>query len=97
MGAPFLLLTFIMKNFILLSIFLLSGMSLFAQSGTIRGTVIEDESGEPVMFGDVTIEETGDYVSTDLEGAYSFDVAPGTYTLVFEYVGLADTKSATLL
>lgn len=72
-------------------------MSLFAQSGTIRGTVIEDESGEPVMFGDVTIEETGDYVSTDLEGAYSFDVAPGTYTLVFEYVGLADTKISDVI
>ncbi len=56
-----------------LTLIIISTFSLFgySQNGTIRGTVTDAGTGEPVMFGTVLIQETGVGTDTDLDGAYS--------------------------
>ncbi len=59
-----------------------------AQSGSIRGVVIDDDFGAPLPAAQVTIAETGVKVQTTDQGSYVFEqVEPGTYTLVFSKDG----------
>jgi len=63
-----------------------------AQKGTIKGTVFDDATAELLPFLNVVIEGTTIGTSTDLDGAYTLNVEPGTYVLVFSYLGYADKK-----
>ena len=63
--------------------------SLFAQSATLRGKVIDGESGQPLLGATVRVMQ-GDNVRggayTDLEGGYAASVSPGTYILITSYI-----------
>ena len=76
---------------------LFSGV-LLAQNGTIRGTVYDKSSGEPVLFTNVYVEELETGASTDVNGLYQIGPIPaGTYTVVITDVyGCTTTASATV-
>ncbi len=57
--------------------------------GLLRGTVIDDYFGDPVMYAEVSVEGLDVSTLTDLDGQYSFELAPGTYTLSVEFLGYA--------
>lgn len=59
---------------------------LLAQTGTIRGTVIEDASGETLIGVTVVLQGTDSGTSTDFDGAFELNVAPGTYSLEISYI-----------
>ncbi len=66
-----------------LVLMLFSNLLLAQKSGTVRGTVYDKASGEPVLFTNVVIEGTSKGRATDLNGLYQIgDLAPGVYTLV---------------
>ena len=69
----------------------LSICSLAAQ-GTITGTLIDGNSGEPLMFANVSIEGTTTGTDTDFDGKFVIEVEPGTYTVVASYVGYPTKK-----
>ncbi len=72
-------------------IFLLSaGSSVYAQSGTIRGAVIDDATGEAILFANVLLTGTSEGTSTDLDGNYSLELEAGTYSLTVSYLGYSD-------
>mgnify|MGYP002405566581 CR=1 FL=1 len=59
-----------------------------AQTGTIRGFVYDESSGEPIIFTNVFLEGTQIGASTDVNGYYSISkVPPGDYSLVVEALG----------
>lgn len=64
------------------------GISVFAQSGSIKGQVIDSVSQEPLM---VTIELKGTsslFTNSDFDGNYEFENVPsGSYTLIMTSVG----------
>jgi len=64
-------------------------MQLMAQDGTLRGSVNDLKTGEPIMFGTVFIKELSTGTTTDLDGKYSINLAPGTYNVEISYVGYA--------
>ena len=64
-----------------------------AQIG-ITGTVIDGDFNEPLPFANILIKETGEGVTSDFDGKYSFDLEEGTYTLQFSFVGY-ETKIIT--
>ena len=73
-------------------IFLFLGLSLslnvFSQKGTIRGFVSDKETGEPIMFCNVSIEGTSYGSQTDLNGMYTLSkIQSGEHTLLVTYVG----------
>ena len=60
-----------------------------AQS-TISG-IITDDSDTPLIGATVYIVELGKGVATDINGKYSIDVPPGTYTMEVNYIGFSST------
>ena len=57
-----------------------------AQTGTIRGKILEESTGDPLIGVTIQVLETGTGTSTDFDGAYELIVAPGTYSLQFSYI-----------
>ena len=57
-----------------------------AQTGEIRGRVIEKETGESMTGVNIVIESLLAGASSDLDGNYSLNVAPGTYKLKISYI-----------
>lgn len=71
-----------------LGFLLLSHSILFAQTGTIKGQIIDTLLNESVIGANVVIKGTNIGSSTDIDGNYLITgVAPGTYTLVISYIG----------
>lgn len=57
-----------------------------AQKGTIRGSVIDAVTGEPLIGAIVMIENTTIGAAADLDGKFSIINAPGVYNLKVSYV-----------
>jgi len=84
-----------MKNFLVLLGFVLFASAATAQTGTIRGFVYDEESGEPVIFTNVFLKGTTYGATTDVNGYYSISKIPaGSYTIQSSTLGF-DTASAT--
>ncbi|MGB3544308.1 TonB-dependent receptor plug domain-containing protein [Rubrivirga sp.] len=65
-----------------------AGPGAIAQTGTIAGQVIDADNGEPLTTAAVTIVgRAGIGAAADIDGSYSFEVAPGTYTLQATFIG----------
>ncbi|WP_448518166.1 TonB-dependent receptor domain-containing protein [Rhodoflexus sp.] len=66
---------------------LLIACSAFSQTGTIRGTIKDATTSEPVIGANVSIEGTTIGSSTDLEGNFLIQrVKPGTYNIIISYI-----------
>lgn len=64
----------------------------FGTKGKIAGTVIDD-FGETLIGVQVFIEGTTRGALTDIDGKYSIvNLDPGTYTVVFSYIGFATVR-----
>jgi outer membrane receptor protein involved in Fe transport len=59
---------------------------LLAQKGTIRGSVFDDASGEPLIGVTVKLMDLTIGGTTDIDGKFSISVQPGTYSVVFSYI-----------
>jgi iron complex outermembrane receptor protein len=70
---------------------------LFAQSGSISGTVT-DESGNALPGANITVEGTSLGAATSAEGQYSIpNVPPGRYTVTATYIGYeSQSKEASV-
>ncbi|MBR9757612.1 MAG: TonB-dependent receptor [Algicola sp.] len=78
-----------MKHLIL-TLFLSFGIATFAQqTGSIVGKLTDKEaSGEPLSFANILIKGTIKGTTSDYDGLYALnDLEPGTYTLIFSFVG----------
>ena len=79
-----------MRQKITLTILLLITCFLgYAQSGTIAGKVQDKEvNNDPLPFANISIKGTTKGTTSDFDGLYQIpNVEPGTYTLVFSFVG----------
>ncbi|MCB9081179.1 MAG: TonB-dependent receptor [Lewinellaceae bacterium] len=65
---------------------------LLTAQGSISGTIIDQDLGEPLIGASVFIEGSTIGASTDFDGKYQFSVPAGTYTLVVSYIGFTDKK-----
>jgi len=65
-------------------------------SGSLQGTITDSETGEPLPFASVVIENRGNQISagsSDFDGKYSLrPIPPGTYDLLISYVGYTTQK-----
>lgn len=67
--------------------------SLYAQNGSIRGSIYEKATGEPVIFCNVYLQGTTIGAASDVNGLYVITrIPPGEYTLMVTYLGY-DTLS----
>lgn len=79
--------------------FLLFGIVLHAQTGSITGNLQDKESeGQPLPFANVLIKGTTQGTTTDFDGNYIINnVAPGTYTIEFSFVGYETVEVAGIV
>ncbi len=68
----------------------------YSQTGIISGIVNDKDFQEPLPFANVMIEGTTEGITTDFDGIYRLEVAPGTYTLIFSFVGYETVKVADI-
>ena len=77
-----------MNRLILFVFIIFTSLELFAQTGTVRGFVYEETSGEPAMFSNVVLEGTKIGGVTDANGFFNLSKVPaGQYKLVVTYIG----------
>ncbi|WP_298901480.1 TonB-dependent receptor [uncultured Psychroserpens sp.] len=76
------------KNIYSLLFFLLVSINLVnAQKGTVAGNVIDGEFVEPMAFANILVKGTTTGTTSDFDGKYELELDPGTYTIIFSFVG----------
>jgi TonB-dependent receptor len=76
------------RSIALTAVLLLTGsQTLLAQTGTIRGQVMDGEFNEPLIGATVLLEGSSLGANTDIDGQFSLNNVPvGTYTLKISYI-----------
>lgn len=74
-------------NFILFLLLFLFTAFLFAQKGTLAGTVKDAEINDPLPFASVSVKGSQIGTTSDFDGIYTLHLDAGTYTLVFKFLG----------
>lgn len=78
-----------MKKLSLLFVLLFTAFAFAQNTGFVSGKLIDKEyNNEPLPFANVLIKGTTTGTTSDIDGIYTFeDLEPGTYTLVYSFVG----------
>ena len=80
-----------MKNYFALIATLLLSVAYVSAQSSLEGKVIDGETAEPIIFGNVALYKNGVLITgteTDFDGNYSFsNIDPGTYDVEASYVG----------
>ena len=86
-----------MRTFVLLTLLFFISLGNAQNTGSISGKLIDKEfNDEPLAFGNVLIKGTTTGTTSDFDGLYSFEnLSPGTYVLVFSFVGY-ETQEITV-
>lgn len=75
---------------------LLASVGLFAQSGTLNGTIVDAATNEPIPFANISIEENGSVVTggtSDFDGRFSIKpIKAGKYDVSASYIGYGTVK-----
>jgi len=74
------------KHFMLTFLLLLGVSSIFAQSGLVKGTIVDASDGSPLPGATVLVKGTTNGTVTDLDGKYSIQLNKAS-TLVFSFIG----------
>ncbi len=72
-------------------------MGVFAQTGTISGIVSDNALNDVLPFVNVSIGGTTAGTTTDFDGKYSLEVAPGTYNVFFTFIGYQTVKISDIV
>jgi outer membrane receptor protein involved in Fe transport len=82
----------------ILFIALCFSLGFATQAATLRGTVADAQSGEPLVGATVRLDKTKFGTTVGLDGGYVLKNIPaGTYTLIVQYIGFkAVSRSVTL-
>jgi hypothetical protein len=83
----------IYKGLFLILLLFISAFS-YAQKGIIRGTVIDDATGETLIGVTVIIKGTTNGAITDFDGNFEISVEPGAHDVAASYVSYAATTVA---
>ncbi len=78
------------KTTLIIMLLILTSVSLFSKNGTLSGTVIDGDYGDPMIGATVQLVGTKQGAMTKVDGTYLIkNVKPGTYTVSYSYIGYA--------
>lgn len=77
------------RNLLVIVVIFTCGISIVsAQKASVRGTILDKESAEPIIYATIQLENTTKGVNSDIDGFFNLvEVEPGDYSLVITYVG----------
>lgn len=85
-----------MRIFTVLCVCMLFGATAALAQTSLEGKVTEQDNGEPVIFGTVSLYKNGVLITgteTDFDGNYAFsNIDPGTYDVEASYVGFTPQR-----
>ncbi|TCN53915.1 TonB-dependent receptor [Flavobacterium circumlabens] len=74
-------------KFLLITLFICT-ISIAQNKGTISGVLTDKESNNQALpFANVLIKGTNISANTDIDGKYTLSINPGSYTIIFSFVG----------
>ena len=79
---------------VLFLILFLTLSAMTAMAGTIKGTVTDKQTKEPLTGATVQVVGTTQGAVVDIDGNYILQVPDGTYELVVRYVGYVDIAAS---
>lgn len=68
-----------------------------AQKGKVAGTIYDTEANDILPFANVMVKGTNTGTTSDFEGDYSLELDPGTYTIVFSFIGYETVEVADVV
>src|SRR5690554_6314162 len=77
------------RRLFLFWVFLLGTAGLYGQV-TVSGTLLDQDTSEPLIGAAVVVEGTSTGATTDLDGKFSFSVDARSVNLLFSYMGYKD-------
>ena len=77
---------------VLLLIMFLIFSAMAAMAGTVKGTVVDKQTREPLMGATIQVVGTSQGVITDMDGNFTLEAPNGTYRLEVRYVGYRDVQ-----
>jgi hypothetical protein len=66
----------------------------FSQTGTLEGKLIDGDFNDVLPFANIIVKDSQTGSTSDFEGRYSLNLQPGTYNIVFSFIGY-QTKEIT--
>lgn len=82
-----------MTKHILIILSLFQGILAYGQTGSVKGTVLDAESDEPLIGVSILVKGTTKGGITNLDGEFSFaNIPTGTQTLAISYLGFASKE-----
>lgn len=72
--------------FLTISLILSSAFTSNAQNGKVRGKVIEDANGLPIIGANVFVKNTTTGTITDLDGAFELSLPEGSYDIQISFI-----------
>jgi len=86
----------IKTSIVLLFLSLLS-WQISAQQATLKGQLLSKDDGSTLPFATIKVGDGSLGTTTDFDGNYELQLAPGTHSITFEYIGLqSETQEITL-
>lgn len=64
------------------------------QTSKIAGKILDSEFNDVLAFANVLVKGTLKGTTSDFDGIYSLELEPGTYTIIYSFIGY-DTKQVT--
>ena len=76
-----------MKIYKLIFFLTLVSSMVQAQTGTVKGVIKDEITGEGISFVNVLVLQTKTGFSTELDGTYTYNLPAGNYTFEISYIG----------
>ncbi|WP_409417552.1 TonB-dependent receptor domain-containing protein [Flavobacterium sp. PS2] len=74
-------------KFLFITLFICA-VSMAQTKGTISGVLTDKQTNnEALPFANVLIKGTNNSANTDIDGKYSINIAPGSYTVIYSFLG----------
>jgi ribosomal protein L19 len=83
-------------RFTLVAVTLLGSLSVASAQSGLKG-FITDNNGEPLPFATIYIKQTETGTTTNIDGFYSMKLNPGSYAIVFQYLGYAAIERSVIV
>ncbi len=55
------------------------------------------QTDEPLAFVNISLKKSSVQTSTNIDGAYAFEINPGVYTLVFNFPGYESIETSNII